>query len=277
MRIIDSHVHFWNYDLQRHGWISDEMAVIRKDFLPPDAERIFRDNKVEGCVAVQADTTDGETEFLLTKARENGFIKGVVGWTDLCSSELETKLQVYSQEALLKGFREIMQGSPDEQFLANKSFREGLGKLQGFGFTFDLLIYHYQLPATIRLTEKFPEQRFILDHIAKPDIRSGEWKKWKEGIRELARHPNTFCKLSGMITEADYTRWHYDQIKPYMEIVAEFFGTDRLCFGSDWPVCLVAGRYKQVVEVVERFLEQVSPEEREMVMSGNIMQFYNLS
>jgi len=277
MKTIDSHVHFWNYDPASHAWINESMAAIRRDFLPEDASRIFEEHRVDGCVAVQADTTEKETEFLLSLARKNSLIKGVVGWVDLLSKDLENKLAEYKGERLLKGFREIIQGFPDEQFLNNKGFREGLGKLASFGFTFDLLIYHYQLPATIRFVEKYPDQKFILDHIAKPDIKSGEWKKWKEGMKELARHPHMYCKISGMITEADWNRWHYDQLRPYMEIAAECFGTQRICFGSDWPVCLVAGEYGRVLSVMTSFLEQVSPGEREQVMSGNINLFYNLS
>lgn len=277
MRIIDSHVHFWNYDPVKHAWINDEMKSIRQSFGPADAWKNFEKAHVEGCVAVQADTTDAETSFLCDLAESNSFIKGVIGWTDLQGADLQGRLEDYSNQPIIKGFREIMQGAPDEQFLTNKTFHEGIGRLQAFGFTYDVLIFHHQLPSAIRFTEKFPDQRFILDHIAKPDIKSGEWKKWKEDIREIAKNPNMYCKVSGMITEADYQRWTYQDILPYLDIVAEYFGTDRLCYGSDWPVALVAGQYEQVLNVITTFLKQVPDSEKEKILSGNISRFYNLN
>ena len=277
MRIIDSHVHFWNYDPVKHAWINEEMKNIRRSFGPADAAQNFEKYAIEGCVAVQADTTDAETDFLCGLAEKNPFIKGVVGWADLQGADLQGRLEAYSRNPIIKGFREIMQGAPDEQFLTNKKFHEGVGRLHSFGFTYDVLIFHHQLPAAIRFTEKLPDQPFILDHIAKPDIKHGEWKKWKEDIREIAKNPNMYCKISGMITEADYLRWAYNDILPYLEIVAEYFGTDRLCYGSDWPVALVAGQYGQVLQVVIEFLKQVTDIEKEKVLSGNISRFYNLS
>jgi L-fuconolactonase len=170
-----------------------------------------------------------------------------------------------------------MQGAPDEQFLTNKDFHAGLKQLHAYGFTYDVLIYHNQLPAAIRFTEKFPDQDFILDHIAKPDIKRGEWKKWRDDIRELSRNPKMYCKISGMVTEADWQRWNYENMRPYLETVAEYFGTDRICFGSDWPVCLVAAKYSDVLKIVTTFLEEIPASEREQVLSGNITRFYKLN
>ena len=277
MGIIDSHIHFWKYDAARHSWINDEMAVIRRDFLPADAKPMFDRNQVEGCVAVQADQTDNETNFLVDLARNNAFIKGVIGWVDFTSSEIEEKLQACSKEPLIKGFREIIQGSPDDRYFTNKKFQDGIRHLSGYGYTYDILIFHHQLPAAIRFSEKYPDQDFIVDHIAKPDIKSGDWKKWKNDMKTLAANPRMYCKLSGMVTEADWQRWSNDQIRPYLEIAAEFFGTGRICFGSDWPVCLLAGKYEQVLSIITEFLSQVSDAEKEQVLSKNISTFYKLS
>ena len=176
MRIIDSHVHFWNYDPIKHAWINNEMKVIRKSFSPEDAQQNFEKYKIDGCVAVQADTTDAETMLLCELASKHNSIKGIVGWIDLQGPDLQGRLEEYSKKKIIKGFREIMQGAPDEQFLTNKKFHEGIGRIHEFGFTYDILIFHHQLPAAIRFAEKFPDQSFILDHIAKPNIKQGEWK-----------------------------------------------------------------------------------------------------
>lgn len=276
LKITDAHVHFWKFDPVRDAWITGDMQVIRKDFLPADAEKMFFEWGVEGCVAVQADTSELETSFLLDLASKHTCIHGVVGWVDLKADNLEEKLQAYKNLPKLKGFREIMQGQPDEAFLGNRKFREGIAQLGPHGFTYDILIYHDQLPSAIRFAEKYPEQQFMLDHIAKPDIAGGEWKKWKENMRALAQHPGMLCKLSGMVTEAHWKTWSYDQLRPYMEIAAEYFGTGRLCFGSDWPVSLLAADYGKVLEVVLEFLKQVSPEEQRAVLSGNTRGFYKL-
>ena len=277
MTIIDSHVHFWNYDPIRDAWITEKMAVIKKNFTPEHLQKEFEINQVEGCVAVQADETNYETNFLLSHAKKNPFVKGVVGWIDLTDKSVADLLYDYSKEPLIKGFRNVIQGEPDEKYFQNKEFRVGMKRLQRYGFTYDLLIYHNQLPSAIAFTEKYPDQHFMLDHIAKPDIRNKQWKVWKDDIRELAKNPNIYCKVSGMITEADWKNWKYEDLLPYLEIVAEYFGTDRLCFGSDWPVALVAGKYSEVIQVVRSFLLQVSETEREKVLSVNTKRFYKLN
>ncbi len=274
---IDSHQHFWKYDPIRDSWITDEMSAIRKDFLPAELKKVYEENKVQGCVAVQADQSEKETAFLLRLAKENDFIKAVVGWVDLKSATVEERLLHYSGLKKIKGFRAITQGQPDDTYLLNKDFHRGIRLLQQFGFTYDVLIYHDQLTAAIKFTEKFPDQGFVLDHLGKPDIRNREIKKWKAGLKILAQHPKLFCKLSGIITEADWKNWTYNDIYPYLETAAEYFGVERLMYGSDWPVCLVAGKYKQVIEIIEKFLEQVNDEEKEKVWGKNAIQFYNLA
>jgi L-fuconolactonase len=239
--------------------------------------KIYSTNKVDGCVAVQADQSAGETEFLLELARKHSFIRGVVGWIDPCSKNFLDQMQVYEKIQHLKGFRNIIQGEPDEKYFTNKDFIEGFSYLQNSRFTYDVLVYHHQLPAAINFTELFPDQKFILDHCGKPDIKGRSIKNWKRDIRILSGNPNMYCKLSGLVTEADWRNWTYQEISPYLEIVAEYFGTERICFGSDWPVCLLAGKYEMILELISKFLQQVSEKEREQIFSGNTINFYQLN
>lgn len=273
---IDAHQHFWTYDPIRHGWIDDRMQVIRRNFLPEDLAPELATAGIDGCVAVQVDETEDETRYMLDLAARHDFIKGVVGWTDFKAPDISDRLARWREHPRLKGFRAIMQGQPDEKYLTNRAFIEGIGKLEGTGFSYDLLVYHDQLPALIRFTERFPDHAFILDHIAKPDITAGRIKPWKEHMKTLAQHPGIYCKLSGMVTEADWNNWTYDDLAPYLEIAGECFGTDRLCFGTDWPVCLVAGGYQTVKGVIDRFLGQVTEAEREKIWGTNACKFYNI-
>jgi L-fuconolactonase len=274
--IIDAHQHFWVYDPVNYGWINDEMKLIRRDFGPDHLKPVYDKNGVSGCVAVQAEESNTETLRLLAHAGKHDFIKGVVGWTDLTVPTLEDDLRAWKTYSKLRGFRAVMQGSPDDRYLLNRDFQSGVRRLKEFGFTYDVLIYHDQMTSTARFLEKCPDQPMILDHIAKPAIRDGEIRKWREHMKLLASFPNLLCKLSGIITEARWDRWNYNMLYPYLETAAEYFGTDRLCFGSDWPVCLVAGKYEEVLGIVTKFLEQVSPAERDKVLSGNATTFYNL-
>jgi L-fuconolactonase len=274
---IDAHQHFWTYEPARHGWISEEMRAIRRDFLPADLKKEISAAGIEGSIAVQADETYAETWFLLGLAAENEFIKAVVGWTDLKDPKVEEHLEGWKRYSKLKGFRTIIQGQDDDRYLLNKEFLHGVGSLRAGGFTYDLLVYHDQLPSLVRFTEKFPEQRFILDHLGKPAIAAGELKKWRSNMQILARHPHTYCKLSGMVTEADWKKWRYEDFAPYLEIAGEFFGVDRICFGSDWPVCLVAGSYAKITEIIKRFLGQLPEADREKAWGGNAATYYKLT
>jgi L-fuconolactonase len=273
---IDAHQHFWQFNPVRDAWITEEMQVIRKDFLPADLQPALEKEQVAGTVAVQADESDRETAWLLELADQHGFIRGVVGWTDLLAPDLAEVLRRYAAYPKLKGFRAITQGKPEEQYFGNKDFLRGVRSLQAQGFTYDLLIYHDQFPEAIRFTDKCPDQPFMLDHLGKPAIVAGEIKKWKEHMRILSANPNVYCKLSGMVTEADWKKWRYEDLSPYLEIAGEYFGVHRLCFGSDWPVCLLAGSYSQVTGILHRFLEQVRPDEREAVWGKNAATFYRL-
>lgn len=273
---IDAHQHFWTYHPVKHSWISDEMSSIRKDFGPKDLESLLVETNQVGCIAVQADETEQETVYLLEIANQHPSVKGVVGWTDLKSDQVEERLEYWKMHKKIVGFRCIMQGQPDDAYLKNKSFISNVKKLATYNYTYDLLVYHDQLPSLLRFTDQLPDNPMILDHIAKPDIRNRNFKTWSEHIKSLSANPNIYCKLSGMITEADYRNWTYEQIKPYMETVAEHFGTDRICFGSDWPVCLVAGTYQQVYQLVETFALQLSQQEKDNLFGLNTARFYNI-
>lgn len=273
---IDAHQHFWQYDPDRHRWINDEMSAIRRDFFPGDLATILKTLQIDGTIAVQADETMVETTFLLDLAAKNDFIKAVVGWTDLHSLELENTLYNFKGIEKLAGFRCVMQGAPAEKYLRNDLFANNLKKLAEYGYTYDLLVYHNQLPALISMTENLPDNQLILDHIGKPDIRNKQFQTWKEQIKILAKHPGIYCKLSGMVTEANYSKWTYDDLLPYLETSAEYFGLDRICFGSDWPVCLVAGSYNKVYEVIEKFVHQLSKSDQEKIFGLNTLQFYKI-
>jgi len=273
---IDAHQHFWKYDPQAHSWIDDSMHKIRKDFLPEDLAPLLIDNHFSGCVAVQADQTEQETKFLLTLAKEHDFIKGVVGWVNLLDEKVSERLNYFSTEKKLKGYRHVVQGEPDG-FMLREDFRRGIAALKQFGYTYDILILHHQLPDAISLINHFPNQPFVLDHIAKPDLKTGNIKKWKEDIKELARAENVLCKVSGMVTEAHWDSWTADDLKPCLDVIFESFTAKRLMFGSDWPVCNVAAGYSKVVTTVEDYIAQLPNAEQELVWFKNAIAFYNLA
>ena len=274
---VDSHQHFWHYHPDTHGWITPAMSVLRRDYLPADLEPELRDHGITGCVAVQAAQTAGETDFLLRLANENPFILGVVGWLDLRSDTLPEQLEAYSAFPKLKGLRHIVQDEPDDRFMLQPGFLRGIGELARFGLTYDILIYPRQLPAAAELARRFPQQRFILDHLAKPDIRRKPDAAWRDGLQALAAHPNVSCKLSGMVTEAAHGAWREADFRPFLDLAFEAFGPERLLFGSDWPVCLLSARYGEVAGIVRNYLADVPLSVREAVMGGNARTFYNLT
>ncbi len=274
--IIDAHQHFWNYEPIKHEWIDDDMAVIRRDFLPSDLEKVYQDTGVDGCVAVQADQTQVETDFLLDLASKHNFIKGVVGWVDLRADNLEGLLERYKEHELLKGFRHVVQGEPDHNFLLRPNFLKGISTLEKHNYTYDILVFPHQLGAVLEFVSQFPNHKFVIDHIAKPYIKDGFYDGWASLMKDIATHENVYCKLSGMITEADYTTWTPTQIHPYMNLVLESFGSKRTMFGSDWPVCLVAGNYKRVKDLVTEFIAAMSSTEQAAIMGDNAIEFYSL-
>ncbi|MFL9831409.1 amidohydrolase family protein [Flavobacterium sp. ST-87] len=274
--VVDSHQHFWIYEAEKHAWIDDNMKVIRKNFLPEDLKLVYQQNDVDGCVAVQADQTLAETDFLLDLAKKNDFIKGIVGWVDLRASDIDTVFKHYSQFPKLKGFRHVVQGEADHNFMLRPNFLNGIAALEKYNFTYDILIFPHQLGAALELVRRFPNQKFVIDHIAKPYIKDGFYDGWAALIKTIGQYPNVYCKLSGMTTEADYNTWTPEQIEPYMQLVLDAFGTDRILFGSDWPVCLVAGNYTKTKELVTQFIAKLSSEEQAAIMGGNAINFYNL-
>ena len=274
--IIDSHQHFWNYEPEKHSWIDDEMSVIRRDFLSDDLQKVLTENGVDACVAVQADQTTEETDFLISIAENNNFIKGVVGWVDLRSESIEDDLLKYKKYNVVKGFRHVVQGEQDHNFMLRPEFLRGIDFLGKYDLCYDILIFPHQLGATLELVKKFPNQKFVIDHIAKPYIKDGFFEGWAVMMREIAEHQNVYCKISGMITEADYKTWTPEQVHPYMKLVLESFGASRVMYGSDWPVCLVAGNYSVVKALVTDFITDLSQEQQNAIMGGNAAKFYNL-
>lgn len=275
--MIDAHQHFWNFDPVRDAWITEDMSVIRKDFLPADLAPVLQANGIEGCVAVQADQSEAETDFLLQLAADNAFIKGVVGWVDLKADDVQERLAHYAQFPLLKGIRHIVQGEPDRNFLLREDFGRGVKALAAFGLTYDILIYPHQLPAAVEFVKKFSDQPLVIDHLAKPDFETGELKGWEQHIRAIAQHRNVYCKLSGMVTEADLQNWKKEDFTPFIDVALDAFGADRLMFGSDWPVCLLAAEYAQVKDIVTDHISRLSAGEQAQIMGGNAIEFYKLT
>lgn len=273
---IDSHQHFWNYEPVKHEWIDDSMSAIRKDFLPEDLQKVYAVNNIDGCVAVQADQTLEETNFLIDLAANNSFIKGIVGWVDLRGNDIDSVLEKYSHFNKVKGFRHVVQGEPDHNFLLRPSFLNGISKLEEYNFTYDILVFPHQLGAVLEFARKFPNQKFVIDHIAKPYINDGFYDGWATLMSELGKLDNVNCKLSGMVTEADFDSWTPKQIHPYMDLVLNAFGVDKVMYGSDWPVCLVAGNYTEIKDLVTNFIANLSVSEQESIMGNNAIKFYNL-
>jgi L-fuconolactonase len=273
---IDAHQHFWNYDPDRDTWIGDDMGVLKRNYLPTDLLPGLLANGVDATITVQADQSEQETLFLLDQARRNPFVAGVVGWVELLSPDLCERLQYFSRFPALRGFRHVAQSETDDGFLAREGFVRGVAMLAQFGFTYDILIYARQLPAAVALVEKLPDQPFVVDHIAKPLVKAREIDEWAAGIRALAANPRVYCKVSGLITEADWQSWRADDFKPYLDVVFEAFGVDRLMFGSDWPVCLLAGTYSQVKGLITDYVRGWSEPDCDKLFGGNAARFYGL-
>ncbi len=272
---IDSHQHFWHYDPARHGWISDDMAALRRDFLPADLEPILTQNGVDGCVAVQADQSEAETEFLVRMADNYDFVRGVVGWVDLQAPDLANRLAHFATIKAVKGFRHVAQAEPDD-FLTRPAVVNGIRRLADSGFSYDILIYPNQLKAALHLVRAVPAVQFVIDHLAKPAIRKQEISRWSSFMAEIAKQPNVCCKLSGLVTEGNWQTWSKADFFPYLNVGFEQFGPDRLLFGSDWPVCLVAADYTQVKTIAEEYVAPWGEEVRAKVFGANAERFYRL-
>jgi L-fuconolactonase len=271
---IDAHQHFWHYNPDRDRWITDEMATLKNDFLPQQLIPELVAQDIEGSIAVQADQSEAETAFLLDLADRHELIQGVVGWVDLCADNVAERLDFFSKHRKLCGFRHIAQAEPDDRFLLREDFLRGIRCLGDFGFTYDILAYERQLPAAIELISKFPSQPFVIDHIAKPSIKDKRYLPWARHLRQIAANPNVYCKISGLVTEADWKQWRTDDFKPYLDLVFEAFGVERLMFGSDWPVCLLAASYGRVVQLVTDYARNLSIPDREKIFGLNAAHFY---
>ena len=274
--VIDAHQHFWNYRPENHGWITPDMSAIRKDFLPADLAPIYKEQKVDGCVAVQVDQNEEENGFLIDLASRYSFIKGIVGWVDFRSANIGDRLEFYSSIGIVKGFRHIVQAEADTRFLLGDFFCRGISTLKPYHFTYDILVYAHQLEQVEEFVRRFPDQHFIIDHIAKPNIKGNSIDDWKKRITNISKHQNVYCKLSGMVTEADWKKWKYEDLEPYMQTVLGAFGAKRLVYGSDWPVCLVAADYGRQFGVVKKFIGSLSESEQQMILGENAVRFYHL-
>ncbi|HSC38039.1 MAG TPA: amidohydrolase family protein, partial [Chitinophagaceae bacterium] len=270
------HQHFWKFDPVRDSWITDDMAVIQRDFMPNDLQPLLEKHGLEGCVVVQSDQSEDETIFQVGNATQHSFIKGVVGWTDLRAPNVEERLAAYSAYSKLKGFRHVLQGEQDRALMLTPDFKRGIAALEQFGFTYDILIFPDQLTYSRQLAAAFPNQLFIIDHIAKPGIKAGTIDGWKEDIKAIATLDNVYCKISGMVTEANWTNWKDADFHPYMDTVVEAFGTKRIVFGSDWPVCQVAGGYDRMIGIVKNYFAAFSAAEQALFFGGNAASFYQL-
>lgn len=273
---IDAHQHFWIYNQKDFDWIDDSMAAIRRNFLPEDLQPDLQTNAFDGSVVVQTRQTLDETRWLLGLAERNPSILGVVGWADLRSPDIQSQLTSLTRSRKLVALRHIVQSEPDDRFLLQPDFLRGISALEEFGLAYDILIYPKHLPVATDFVQRFPRQRFVLDHLAKPPIKSGEIDSWAKGIRALAASQNVFCKLSGLVTEADWKHWMPEHITPYLDIAFESFGPERLMIGSDWPVCLVAASYNRAVNVIKDYVCRLSPESQAAVLGGNAARFWRL-
>ena len=276
MTVIDAHQHFWKYDPGVHTWMKEEDAVIKKDFLPDALKIELEHNGVNGCVAVQADQSDHETGFLVDLAKAYPFIRGVVGWTDLQGPKVVEYLEMYADEPLVKGFRHLVQDEPDPQFMLRPSFQQGIAALSQYNFTYDVLVFPHQLEAALALVKKFPGQAFVIDHLAKPGIQGQEMEPWRSYLFELGKQDQVYCKISGMVTEADWHHWNYEDFVPYLDVALEAFGPERLMYGSDWPVCLLSASYESVKQIIDRYVSRLTPAEQSMIMGENATRFYQL-
>ena len=274
---IDAHQHFWRYNTDEYGWIDDSMAGLRRDFLPEDLKKEMEAAGFDGAVAIQARQTLEETRWLLELAASSSHVLGVVGWVDLRSPNVRSQLAEFAGKPKFLGVRHIVQSEPDDRFLLQPEFLRGIAALEEFDLTYDILIYPKHLPVAAELAKRFPRQRFVLDHVAKPLIKSGSLQPWQSGIRELAQNTNVFCKLSGLVTEADWKNWKASDFDPYLDVALESFSRDRLMIGSDWPVCTVAGSYSQVMGIVVEYLGKYPNDVREAILGGNAARFWKLN
>jgi L-fuconolactonase len=276
MPVIDAHHHLWNYDTEDYAWIGPEMNVLRRDFMPADLHIEMQQAGVDGAIAVQARQTLQETEWLLSLAAQNEFMRGVVGWAPLIDAAVSDDLERLAAQPKLKGIRHVLQDEPDDFYMLRNDFNAGITQLRRFDLVYDVLIFERHLPQTIQFLDRHPDQVFVIDHIAKPRIREGLLSPWRENLKELARRSHCFCKLSGVLTEADWQNWRPEGIHPYLDAALDAFGPNRCLFGSDWPVLLLADSYAGWVATVKNFVSRLSSTEQARVLGGTAAEFYRL-
>lgn len=272
---VDAHMHFWRYSAAEYGWIDNSMAPLRRDFLPEDAAHEMRMAGIDACVAVQVRQTLEETRWLLKLAGEHAFIAGVVGWVDLRAPDLDAQLEAFTAHPKVVGIRHIVQAEPDD-FLLGDAFRRGVARLARHGLAYDILVYARQLPAAIGFAAALPDQRLVLDHLGKPDIRAGAFDGWRRDLDRLAAFPNVCAKLSGLVTEADWRHWTVEDLHRYINAALDSFGPERLMIGSDWPVCTVAGGYREVLDVIRTAIAGRPPADQDAVLGRTAQRFWNL-
>ena len=273
---IDAHQHFWKYSPAAYDWINDEMTALQQDFLPGDLQPLLAAGGFDGSIAVQACQTIEETQGLLALTESSHFIKGVVGWVDLCSPALPAQLDMLAHHPRLVGVRHVVQAEPDDEFMLRSDFQRGIAHLAGYGLTYDLLLFPRHLPVAVELVQEFPQQRFVLDHIAKPGIADRLLEPWARDIRELAKQESVSCKLSGMVTEARWKQWKPEDFRPYLDVIFEAFGPQRLMIGSDWPVCTLSATYAETIAIVNDYIRQFAPGQQEQILGGNCASFYGV-
>jgi L-fuconolactonase len=273
---LDAHQHFWRHSPTEHTWMTDKMEALKHDFLPADLKPLLKSIHFDGCVAVQARQSLAETEWLLNLADSHPFIKGVVGWVDLQSENLSEQLQKFSSRPKLTGVRHVVHDEPDDHFMLRPQFRRGIAQLQEFGLTYDLLLFPKHLPVAAQLVEEFPQQPFVLDHIAKPGIAEETVSPWQDDLHRLAKFPNVVCKLSGMVTEARWKQWQPVDFEHYLDVVVDAFGVSRLMIGSDWPVCILSGNYASVMNIVIDYIKKFPPDTQAAILGENCAAFYGI-
>lgn len=277
---IDAHQHFWRYDPERDAWIDEQMTAIARDFMPQDLNPVLAAQGFDGCVAVQADESPAETDLLLELAEAHPWILKVVGWLDPGSDRVMSELDRLADQPRLAGFRHILQALEPE-VVEQPAYREGIKAIGERGYTFDLLVHPRHLPAVTDLARSFPHQPFVVDHMAKPNLAQGlaseEGAKWESDMRRIAEHDNVYCKVSGLVTEADWNAWEASDFAPFLDVVFDCFGADRLMYGSDWPVCLLAASAGEVLDVVKAYLHPFSDNESAQVLGGTAGRFYGIS
>ena len=273
---IDAHHHFWQYSANEYGWIGDTMEPLQRDFLPDDLRKEMSVAVVDGAITVQARQSLDETRWLLRLAEEHTFLRGVVGWAPLVSGDFPRLVEELAGGAKLKGLRHVLQDEPQQDFMLREDFNRGIRALSGTGLVYDILIYNRHLPTAAEFVDRHPHQAFVLDHLAKPPIRDRKLSPWRKDLKALAERPHVYCKLSGLVTEANWDRWTIDDLRPYFDTVLECFGPSRLLAGSDWPVCLLASTYNRWWQTLDELVSALSDSERAAILGENAVRVYHL-